>query len=76
MSLDVSGTLTNKETGTMLRAAAWTAGLFAAGSAICHVFPAAWVEPLVLLGLGVILLRVSARGGPIQNEDRESREAA
>ncbi|BDG08199.1 hypothetical protein [Anaeromyxobacter paludicola] len=46
----------------MMRATAWTGGLFALGSAICHLFPAPWVEPMVLLGLGVTLLVVSGRG--------------
>ncbi len=46
----------------MLRAAAWTGGLFGAGAAVCRLFPAGWVEPVVLLGLGVALLAVS-RGG-------------
>ncbi len=46
----------------MLRAAAWTGGLFAVGSAICHFFPESWVEPLVLLALGTALLVISARG--------------
>ena len=39
----------------MLRAAAWTGGLFALGGGICHLFPGPWVEPLVLLGLGTTL---------------------
>ena len=48
----------------MLRAAAWTGGLFGAGAAVCRLFPAGWVEPVVLVGLGVALLGVSrgARG--------------
>lgn len=60
----------------MLRATAWTAGLFAVGGAICHVFSAAWVEPLVLLGLGTVLLAVSARRTPSQMEEESRREAA
>ncbi len=47
----------------MWRAATWTGGLFAAGSAICHWFPAGWVEPVVLMALGMALLVVSSRGG-------------
>ncbi len=47
----------------MLRAATWTVGLFAAGSAVCHFFPETWVEPLVLLALGAALLLVSSRPG-------------
>ncbi len=45
----------------MMRATAWTGGLFALGSVICQLFPAPWVEPMVLLGLGVTLLLVSGR---------------
>jgi hypothetical protein len=42
----------------MLRAAAWTGGLFAVGAGLVHFLPVgAWVEPLVLavLGGGLIL---------------------
>jgi len=46
----------------MLRAAAWTVGLFGAGAALCRLFPAGWFEPVVLVALGVTLLGVS-RGG-------------
>lgn len=45
----------------MLRATVWTVGLFGAGAAISRLFPGAWTEPLVLLGLGVALLFVSSR---------------
>jgi hypothetical protein len=45
----------------MLRATVWTVGLFGAGTAISRLFPGAWTEPLVLLGLGLALLFVSAR---------------
>jgi hypothetical protein len=45
----------------MLRATVWTVGLFGAGTAISRLFPGAWTEPLVLLGLGIALLFVSAR---------------
>ena len=46
----------------MLRAAAWTLGLFGVGTAIVRMFPeSAWIEPLVLLGLGIAFLYVSAR---------------
>lgn len=48
----------------MLRAAAWTIGLFGAGMLICRLFPLPWIEPAVLLGLGVGFLAVSARTGP------------
>ncbi|HZZ86521.1 MAG TPA: hypothetical protein VFE30_18465 [Anaeromyxobacteraceae bacterium] len=46
----------------MMRATAWTGGLFALGSVVCHLFRAPWVEPMVLLGLGITLLLVSGRG--------------
>ncbi len=49
----------------MLRVAAWTGGLFAVGSIICYAFSAIWVEPLVLLGLGTILLALGSRGGRV-----------
>ena len=45
----------------MLRAAAWTGGLFAIGGGICHMFPGPWIEPLVLIALGTTLLFVSGR---------------
>ena len=45
----------------MLRATVWTVGLFGAGTALSRLFPGTWTEPLVLLGLGVALLFVSAR---------------
>lgn len=47
----------------MLRAAAWTVGLFGVGMIICRVFPSAWIEPAVLFGLGIGFLAVSARSG-------------
>ena len=47
--------------GRMLRATVWTVGLFGAGTALSRLFPGTWTEPLVLLGLGVALLFVSAR---------------
>jgi hypothetical protein len=45
----------------MIKAAAWTLGLFGLGSVLCHFFPASWLEPLVLLGLGTTLLYVGSR---------------
>jgi hypothetical protein len=45
----------------MIRAAAWTVGLFALGGGICHLFPGPFVEPLVLLALGATLFFVSGR---------------
>ncbi len=47
----------------MLRVTAWTVGLFGAGAAIAHEFPSRWIQPLVLLGLGLAFLFVSARMG-------------
>ncbi|BDG06010.1 hypothetical protein [Anaeromyxobacter oryzae] len=47
----------------MLRAAAWTVGLFGAGMIICRLFPLYWTEPVVLFGLGIAFLAVSARTG-------------
>ncbi len=47
----------------MPRAAAWTVGLFGAGMIICRLFPIPWIEPLVLLGLGLSFLVVSSRSG-------------
>jgi hypothetical protein len=43
----------------MLRATAWTVGLFGAGAAISRLFPSPWTEPLVLLALGMAFLFVS-----------------
>jgi hypothetical protein len=45
----------------MLRAAAWSVGLFGIGMLICRLFPVAWLEAPVLLALGITLLLVSAR---------------
>ena len=45
--------------GAMLRATAWTVGLFGAGTAIARMFPGTWTEPLVLLALGLAFLFVS-----------------
>ncbi|WP_041448334.1 hypothetical protein [Anaeromyxobacter sp. Fw109-5] len=46
----------------MLRAAAWTLGLFGVGTSVVGLFPeSAWIEPVVLLALGVAFLYVSAR---------------
>jgi len=57
----------------MLRAAAWTLGLFGVGTAIVRMFPeSAWIEPIVLLALGVAFLYVSARTSV---RERRSRSA-
>ncbi len=45
----------------MLRAAAWSVGLFGLGMLVCRIFPASWLEAPVLLVLGVTMLVVSAR---------------
>jgi fatty acid desaturase len=50
----------------MLRAAAWTVGLFAVGGGICQVFPGPFTEPVVLLALGTTLFLVSGRGRTAQ----------
>jgi hypothetical protein len=56
----------------MLRAAAWTLGLFGVGTSITRMFPeSGWTEPLVLIALGIAFLYVSARTGL-----RERRESA
>jgi hypothetical protein len=47
----------------MPRVTAWTVGLFGAGAAIARSWAAPWVEPLVLLALGLAFLLVSARMG-------------
>jgi hypothetical protein len=46
----------------MIRAAAWTGGLFGAGAAISRLYPSGWTEPIVLVALGAALLFVSAHG--------------
>jgi hypothetical protein len=46
----------------MLRAAAWTGGLFAVGAGLVHFLPlGAWVEPLVLAALGGGLILAGGR---------------
>ncbi len=52
--------------GRMLRVTAWTVGLFGAGAAIAHAFPGRWVQPIVLLALGLAFLFVSARRGAVK----------
>jgi hypothetical protein len=59
----------------MLRAAAWTAGLFAVGGGVCHFFPGPWVEPLVLIALGTTLLVVSGRTPGAARHGEAAREA-
>jgi hypothetical protein len=56
-------TTARRRRAPMLRAAAWTIGLFLAGMLVCRLFPAAWMEPVVLFGLGIAFLAVSARTG-------------
>jgi hypothetical protein len=60
----------------MLRATVWTVGLFGAGTAISRLFPWAWTEPLVLLGLGLALLFVSARTARGTTRPARARPAA
>ncbi len=59
----------------MLRAAAWTGGLFALGGGICHLFPGPFVEPFVLLALGTTLFVVSGRS-PAPQRDASTPPAA
>ncbi len=47
----------------MLRAASWAVGLFGLGMVICRAFPVPWLEPVVLLALGIAMLWASARSG-------------
>ncbi len=47
----------------MLRAATWAVGLFGLAMLICRAFPMPWLEPIVLLALGVAMLWVSAHSG-------------
>lgn len=47
----------------MLRVAAWTVGLFGAGAAVSRMFRSPWIEPVVLLALGMAFLFVSRRTG-------------
>ena len=47
----------------MLRVAGWTVGLFGAGAAISRIFRSPWIEPVVLLALGMAFLFVSRRTG-------------
>ena len=58
----------------MLRAAAWTGGLFALGAGICHLFPGPFVEPLVLIALGTTLFFVSGRS-PTPSRDASASPA-
>jgi hypothetical protein len=60
----------------MLRAAAWTFGLFGAGMIVCHLFPVAWLEPVVLLALGFAFLFVSGRIGRVGPRPRRARGVA
>ncbi len=47
----------------MARATAWTVGLFGAGAALARALAMPWVEPVVLLALGIAFLFVSSRSG-------------
>jgi uncharacterized membrane protein len=46
----------------MLRVTGWCVGLFGTGAAIARAFPSSWVQPLVLLALGIAFLFVSRTG--------------
>jgi hypothetical protein len=59
----------------MVRAAAWTGGLFAVGAAICHMFPGPLIEPLVLLALGTTLFFVSGRAPAAARQEELARGA-
>jgi hypothetical protein len=48
----------------MLRAAAWTCGLFVVAGCVAHFFPGQFTEPLVLMVLGATLFLVSGRSRP------------
>ncbi len=62
----------------MLRAATWACGLFGLAMAVCRVFPVPWLEPFVLLALGVAMLWASARSGlrPRRARAPQPKEAA
>ncbi len=62
----------------MLRAATWAMGLFGLAMVICRTVPAPWLEPIVLLALGVALLWASARSGlrPRRARAPQPKEAA
>jgi hypothetical protein len=60
----------------MLRAAAWTCGLFALGGGVVHFFPGTFTEPLVLLALGAALLVVSGRGRAVPQVESANEPAA
>ncbi len=49
--------------GRMLRASVWAVGLFGLAMAVCRTFQAPWLEPVILVTLGVAMLWVSARTG-------------
>jgi hypothetical protein len=62
----------------MLRAATWAVGLFGLAMGICRAFPVPWLEPFVLLALGVAMLWASARTGlrPRRTRAAQPKEAA
>ena len=61
----------------MLRAAAWTGGLFGVAGGVVHFFPGQFTEPLVLLALGATLLLISGkrRAEPAGDESAETNPA-
>ncbi len=61
MSLRLVGGVRDRRGRGMLRAAAWTCGLFAVGGGVVHLFPGPLTEPLVLIALGATMFFVSGR---------------
>jgi hypothetical protein len=58
----------------MIRAAGWTAGLFAVGAGVVHFFPSgAWLEPLLLAALGAGLILAGSRGEEAERRETEPR---
>lgn len=53
----------------MLRAAAWTCGLFVLGGGVVQLFPGQFTEPLVLLALGATLFLVSGHRAASSSRD-------
>lgn len=62
----------------MLRAAAWTGGLFAVGAGLVQWIPdgGAWLEPVVLVALGFGLLLAGGRRAAGATGERDARAAA
>ncbi len=60
----------------MLRVTAWTLGLFGAGASLAREISLPWLEPVVLLALGIAFLVVSARSGVPLARAARAREPA